>query len=94
MTRIHTVGKIRDDPSDQYHPCALHEDVFYPARRGLAVGWAAAVEAREGEGAGIGERGRFLHLSTIAPKSCLFTGCITTCTERRPGLYQSDWQRC
>ena len=52
MTQIHTDGKIRENPFDLCHPCSLTGGVFYPARRGLAAGGAAPVEAREGEGAG------------------------------------------
>lgn len=51
MTRIRTDRKIREDPSVPCHPCTIPGETFYPARRGLAAGGAAPVEAR-GEGAG------------------------------------------
>ncbi|MFH1322721.1 MAG: hypothetical protein ABIH80_02665 [Methanobacteriota archaeon] len=50
MTRIHTDGKICENPSDPCHPCSLPGRAFYPARRGLAAGGAAPVEARGGGG--------------------------------------------
>lgn len=49
MTRIHTDGEIRGNPSDPY---SLPDGAFRQGRRGHDIGGGAAVGVRGGEGAG------------------------------------------
>ncbi len=69
ITRIHTDGEIRDNPSYPCHTCALPDGALHQARRGLG-----ARGERGGEGAGIvdHERQGFKAMQANHPCSSLF----------------------